>query len=250
MAKLFENERIDEVNDNLSLIQKTDGLTFGTDALLLAAYISAHYSRALELGGGSGIISMLLLSREKVDNIDCCEVQDEYAALIERNAELNRLSSRLKVLACDVRELSHTESYELVFSNPPYMKASGGKNNQNDKKSIARHEILGDINDFVSAASRSLKYGGIFYAVYRPDRLLDIIVAMRHASLEVKRMTFVHADTSHEASMVLIEGKKGGKSGMHLTRPFIIYKDNSHKEYTEEMTYVMENGSFPKMYNR
>ena len=40
---LYENERVDYVNDSLSLIQKTDGLTFGTDALLLAGYVSGKY---------------------------------------------------------------------------------------------------------------------------------------------------------------------------------------------------------------
>ena len=48
---LYENERIDYVNDSLSLIQKTDGLTFGTDALLLAGFICGKYATAAELGG-------------------------------------------------------------------------------------------------------------------------------------------------------------------------------------------------------
>ena len=56
---LYENERLDYVNDSLSLIQKTDGLTFGTDALLLAGYIFGKHQSGLEIGGGSGIISMV-----------------------------------------------------------------------------------------------------------------------------------------------------------------------------------------------
>ena len=48
---LKDNERLDEVNDSLSLIQKTDGLTFGTDALLLAGYVSGKYKLGCELGG-------------------------------------------------------------------------------------------------------------------------------------------------------------------------------------------------------
>ena len=57
---LFEGERIDYVNDSLSLIQKPEGLTFGTDALLLAGYMHGRYDFGYELGGGSGIISMLV----------------------------------------------------------------------------------------------------------------------------------------------------------------------------------------------
>ena len=248
--QIFENERLDSVNDSLSLIQKLDGLTFGTDALLLAAYVAGKFKHGIELGGGSGIISMLLLTRNKVSNIDCCEVQEEYARLIDRNAELNSLSERLRALCTDVRELPPLEEYDLAFSNPPYMKSDAGRENESEAKKIARHEIFGDISDFVKCARGSLKFGGAFYAVYRPDRLADLIFAMRENKIEPKRMTFVFADTEAESSMVLIEAKRGGKSGLHLTSPFIIYKDKSHKEYTEDMNYVMEHGSFPPRYKR
>ena len=247
---IYDNERVDAVNDSLSLIQKPDGLTFGTDALLLAGYVSGKYTKGAELGGGSGIISMLLLTRDKIRNCTAYEVQKEYAELISRNAEYNSLSERLTSVCTDIRDLPASEDFDIVFTNPPYMKSTSGKSNLSDKKAIARHELFGDIRDFTEAASRILKFGGAFYAVYRPDRLTDIISAMRECGIEPKRMTFVHADTDSEASMVLIEGKRGGKSGMQLTKPLIIYKDKTHKEYRDEMNYIMENGSFSPEYKR
>ncbi len=247
---IYDNERIDSVNDSLFLIQKPDGLTFGTDALLLAGYVTGKHSLGAELGGGSGIISMLLLTRDKISAATAYEVQKEYAELISRNAEYNSLSDKLISVAADVRELTTCESFDIVYTNPPYMKATSGKSNASDKKAIARHEIFGDIRDFTAAAGRLLRFGGAFYAVYRPDRLTDIICAMRECGIEPKRITFVHADTDAEASMVLIEGKRGGKSGMQLTKPLIIYKDKTHKEYRDEMNYIMQNGSFPPEYKR
>ena len=247
---IYEDERIDEVNDSLSLIQKPNGLTFGTDALLLAGYIAGKHKLGAELGGGSGIISMLLVTRKKVDEISVYEIQQEYAELIRRNAEYNSLSDFIFPICADVRSVGSAEDRDIVFTNPPYMKSDSGKNNDFDAKAIARHEISGDISDFCESAKRLLKYGGAFYAVYRPDRLADIFSAMRKSGLEPKRATFVHADTESESSMVLIEAKKGGKSGMMLTRPFIIYKDKTHREYSDDMNYVMENGSFPKEYKR
>lgn len=247
---LYENERVDYVNDDISLIQKTDGLTFGTDALLLAGYVDGKFKDAVELGGGSGIISMLLLSRKKCERCTALEVQEEYASLIERNAEYNSLSERLTAVHTDVREYKSEKECELVFTNPPYMKVSSGRQNENEKKTIARHEVFGDISDFIKSSSRMLKYGGAFYAVYRPDRLVDIIAAMREFKLEPKRMTFVLANERSEASMVLIEGKKGAFGGLKLTRPLIIYKDEYNKEYSSDMNYIMENGSFPKDYGK
>ncbi len=243
-------ERIDEVNDKLKLIQNTDGLTFGTDALLLAGYISGKYKDGCELGGGTGIISMLLLTREKVGNIKLLEVQEEYAELSRKNAELNSLCERLIPVHTDIRDYKSDREFDIVFSNPPYMKTSSGKANILDKKNISRHEVCGDITDFCKSGARLLKFGGIFAAVYRPDRLTDIIAAMRTSGLEPKRMTFVYADTRSESSMVLIEAKKGAKSGIMLTMPLIIYEDNSHTKYSYDMNYIMENGSFPDYYKR
>lgn len=243
-------ERCDFVNDSLKLIQNTEGLTFGTDALLLAGYVNGRRAVGCELGGGSGIISMLLLTREKLSEAVALEVQEEYARLIEKNAALNSLENRLLACHTDIRDYVSAREFDLVYTNPPYMKTESGKANLIDKKNIARHEVMGDITDFCKAGARLLKFGGIFCAVYRPDRLCDLVFAMRQSGLEIKRMTFVHADECSEPSMVLVEGKKGAKSGMQLTRPLIIYSDKTHKEYSSDMNYIMENGSFPSYFKR
>lgn len=243
-------ERCDFVNDNLKLIQKTDGLTFGTDALLLAGYINGKYKRGCEIGSGSGIISLLLITREKIGSCVALEVQEEYAILTKRNAELNSLQEKLQTIHTDVRDYKPEGEFDIVYSNPPYMKTDSGKKNALDKKNIARHEVCGDITDFCKSARKMLKFGGCFAAVYRPDRLIDLLSAMRNNNIEPKRITFVHADTKSEPSIALVEGKAGGKCGLLVTKPLIIYEDRTHKGYSEDMKYIMENGSFPSEYKR
>ena len=244
--ELKPGERVDVVNDKLNLIQNSEGLTFGTDALLLAGYINGSYGKACELGGGTGIISMLLLTRSKAKSAVAIEIQEEYAELVKRNAEFNSLSDRLESVCSDVREYKPGYEFDLVFTNPPYMKTDTGRANLSSKKNIARHEVFGGINDFCRAGARLLKYGGTFAAVYRTDRLCDLMTAMRECGIEAKRMTLVHADTESQPSIVLIEGKRGGKCGLKLTRPLYIYKDKTHTEYSEDMNYIMESGCFGK----
>jgi len=242
---LNEGERLDYVNENLSLIQNEEGLTFGTDALLLAAYCYGRRKNGIELGGGSGIISMLLLARGKLESCLCLEVQEEYVRLIKRNAELNGLSDRLTAVLGDVRDFRPGSECELVYSNPPYMKADSGRRCENDKKNIARHEVFGTILDFCKCASVSVKYGGSFLVVYRPDRMCDLIWALRECGLEPKRMTLVHADTESQPSMLLCEAKRGGKSGMKLTRPLFLYNNRAHTEESDDLKYILAEGVFP-----
>lgn len=243
-------ERCDFVNDKLKLIQQTDGLTFGTDALLLAGYINGKYKYGCELGSGSGIITMLLLTREKIGEATALEVQEKYADLSRRNADENGLSHRMTVVHTDLRDFKPEKEFDIVYTNPPYMKTDSGRANIKDEKNVARHEVCGGIEDFCKGARKMLKYGGIFAAVYRTDRLCDLICSMRNTGIEPKRITFVHADTASEPSMALVEGKAGGRCGLLVTHPLIIYKDRAHKEYSDDMNYIMENGSFPSEYKR
>jgi tRNA1(Val) A37 N6-methylase TrmN6 len=79
------------------------------------------------------------------------------------------------------------------------------------------------VADFCQAAGRLLKHGGTFYCVWRPDRLSDLMAALRAGSLEPKKMVFVHGDEQSEPSMVLVSATKGGASGMRILPPLLLH---------------------------
>ena len=102
---LLENETLTHVNENIKLIQRKNGLTFGTDAFLLASFLKEQKSGvALELGGGTGIISLLCATKDKFKTIYCAEIQPEFANVIERNVQLD-LWSKLQKALCRGRVL-------------------------------------------------------------------------------------------------------------------------------------------------
>lgn len=245
---LFPDERLDKVNENLTLIQKKDGLTFGTDAFLLASFIkNASSKKAAELGSGTGIISLLLAEKNKFSEIFAIEIQKDFAILTERNAKLNKLDGKIKTVNADATSIKALElggELDVVFSNPPYMKTDSGKRNDSDAKYIARHEVCGDINAFCAAGFRLLKHGGKFYVVWRPDRLCDLFFALRTNRLEPKIITFVHADTQSDPSIVLVSAIKGGASGAKVTPPLFLYEDTSHKKMTAQATKIYDTMSF------
>ncbi len=250
---LNDQERLDTVNDGLKLIQRTTGLTFGTDALLLASFINEKEKISAELGAGTGIISFLLLQRNKASKVYAYEIQDGFCSLIKRNAELNGLSDRITVHSMDIRTAKASDNgseLDVVFSNPPYMKKGAGLCCEQSEKDIARREICGTVNDFCASAKRLLKHGGRFYTVYRPDRLSTLLYAQKNASLEPKRITLVYPDAFSSPSLVLVMSRLGAGEELKITRPLIIYKDQTHTDYTDDMMYIYNNGSFPEDYYR
>ena len=246
---MTDTEHRDVVNDDLTLIQRTAGLHFGTDALLLAAYVQkCEGLRAIEFGAGSGIVSLLLATRKKVGTVECVEIQPEYARLCERNIQENGLGETLTVRCGDVREATSAWGvFDAVITNPPYMKNDIPACDSTEKQ-IARHEMHGGINDFALAAKRLLRHGGRFFCVYRADRLVDLLTALRAAEIEPKRLTFVHAAASSPPSMVLLEGRRGGKPGLKVTRPLIIGGDLAARAESPDMTEILTEGRFPKDY--
>ena len=243
---LNNDERINEINERLKLIEKKNGLVFGTDAYLLSAILPSR-SRHIgaELGAGSGVVSLLALSKKKCAHIYGIEVQEEFAELCKRNAELNGLNESFTIISKNVKDITPFDTQgelDFVFSNPPYMKADSGKANESDQKNIARHEVCADINDFCSCAKRLLKHGGSFYIVYRPDRLADLIFALKSNNLEPKRLTFIHPNSTTPPCLLLISAKLGAKSGMIVAEPIFIYKDGT-TEYTERYAKIYESGS-------
>lgn len=245
---LMADERLDKVNENIVLIQKKNGLTFGSDAYLLAAFVRPDKNAlCVDLGSGTGIISLLLCKRDKVARAACVEVQADFAALIGRNAAINDLSDRLTCLHTDVRDLTQTSlgkalgdeqarCADVVVANPPYMGVGNGRRNEADAKYIARHEVCGGIGDFCAAAARVLRFGGSFYIVWRPDRLTELMAALGQHKLEPKRMTFVHADAESEPSVVLIEARAGGKASLTVTPPLLLHDATSRGTSPRPMT--------------
>ena len=239
-TRLAEDERFDTVNEEIRLIQKKNGLTFGTDAFLLAAFVkSAPKVHMVDLGSGTGILPLLLLAKGKIQSATAVEVQPTFANLIERNATLNGVADKITALCANVRDLRPEDTHGevgLVISNPPYMKCTSGKRNESDEKYIARHEVCGDIADFSACAARLLKHGGKFVCVWRPDRLTDLLSAMHNNRLEPKRMTFVHADVESEPCSVLIEAIKGGAPSVRISKPLILYEARKENEKVRRLT--------------
>ena len=115
--------------------------------------------------------------------------------------------------------------YDAVVSNPPYMKVGHGRKNTKTELLIARSEVKCSLEDVCFAASRLLRSGGLFFIVHRPERLCDLMCALRCASLEPKRLRTVYSGALRPPSLILCESRKDGAAGVCVEEPFLIRQD-------------------------
>lgn len=204
-------------------ITVTDAYTFGHDALLLADFAEAKpHERVCDLGTGCGILP-LLLCRTALPTVDAVELQPEAAALARRNVEENGLADRVTVYEQDWRALTlPVGTYDRVLCNPPYFPEGGGKLPPDPARSIARYEQGDTLGDVTAVASRLLKNGGHFLLCHRPERLADVLSALRAAKLEPKRLQFVHTRADLPPFLLLCDAVRGAKPALRVLPPLIL----------------------------
>ena len=230
------------VNYGINITEYAGGIRFGTDSLLLSAFCRKH-GRCADLGAGSGIIGLMLLAAKKAPFVTGIELVPEYASLANANAAANGMESSYECIRADVndvRSLLPAGEYGLCVCNPPYLPAGTGIENKAGLKHAAFHETTADIGGFCAAAAYLLKFGGSFCCVYRPEYLTRLTAAMESNSLSLKRLRFVHPDLASPPSLILAEARKGGRPGVRVMPPLIVYSGPEHTSYTPEMRGVIE----------
>ena len=235
---LKENERIDDLQRNhYRIIQDPERFCFGMDAVLLSGFAKAKEGdNVLDLGTGTGIIPILMEAKTRATHFTGLEIQSESADMAARSVKLNHLEEKIEIVTGDIKEavsLFGAASFDVVTCNPPYMTEHHGLTNPKAPKAIARHELLGTLEDVISQAARLLKPGGNLYLVHRPFRLADIIVLLRQYKMEPKRMKMVYPFINKEPNMVLIEANRGGRARMSVEKPLIVYREPG--VYTDEI---------------
>ena len=197
MIKTSPQKGRDETQDTfyhgrILVFQKKEGYRFAVDAPLLADFIQTKDTdRCLELGTGCGIIS-LLVSIKPFSHITAVEIQEPLAEMAARNVRVNRLEDRIRVLHADFLEYRPPHRFDVVFSNPPYIKARAGRLSATPEKSIAKHELKCDILGIMQKTAALLKKKGRAYFVFTAKRKADFFRAVEEAGLTVAAVRMVY----------------------------------------------------------
>ncbi len=227
---------------DLQLLQAEDGYRYSLDPVLLARFVNVkNLSRIVDLGAGSGILSLLLASLSDVEELIGIEIQSELAERSKKNVQLNGFQDRVHILQRDIRNIRDVipaDSVDLVVSNPPYRQPGSGRISPNNERASARHELAGGLEDFIAAASWLLKKGGSFAVIYLVERLPELMMKMIAMGIEPKRLRMVHPRQGEVAKMVLLEGRKGGRPGLTVENPLYIYTNTNNggrRDYAAEV---------------
>ena len=240
--KLNENERIDDLEfNNLKIIQNKNYFCFGMDAVLLSDFAKniRNDSTVIDLGTGTGIISILLSGKTKITKIYGIEIQKEILEMANKSIKLNSLENKIELINDNIKNINKyfkNNSIDAIVTNPPYKKENTGITNIDEKKLISRHEVLAKLEDYINISNKLLKDKGEFYMIHRPERLVDIMAYMRQYKIEPKEVKFICSHNNEPPKLVLIKGVKNAKPFLKIKENLNIYDKDGN--YTEEILKI------------
>lgn len=224
--------------NNMKIYQRKDGFNFSLDSVILGNFISVtkRTRKIIDLGTGNAPVPLILSTRTDAQ-ITGIEIQKISYDLAKRSVEINNLENQITIINEDIKNLRNiyaSGEFDNVSCNPPFFKVSETPHlNDSDYKTIARHEVLINLEQIIETASYLLNNNGYFTMVHRPERLIEIIELLRKNNLEPKRMRLVYPYPNKEANILVIEARKCGNEGLKILPPLYSHKKNG--EYTEEI---------------
>lgn len=242
MEEFTELELTPFLEGSLMIYQPKKGFRFGIDSILLANFLKLRPGNLnLEIGAGSGIISLIGLKRFPETKIFALEIEPVFINCLKKNAFENKVQDRLFVIRGDISSnLFKSGIFDVIFSNPPYFKKESGRLSPYQIENISRKDLKFDLNSFLSKVSFYLKNKGNFYLIFTALRLAEVIYLLKKNNLEPKILRLVYSYPQSEAKLVLILAKKEAKEEIRILPPLYIY--SSYKgEYSEEVKKMLKN---------
>ena len=208
-----------------------------TDSVLLAHFAKLpRNAKVLDLGSGCGTLGLLLCAKDENCAVIGLELSEKAHEAALKNIHRNGLDARLSSICTDLRRLpaEFTEAFHCCISNPPYF--SGGPANR--ATPLARRDDCCSPDELFQAAAKALRYGGDFFLVHKPEKLAQLIICGAAVSLEAKNLTLVRHRADGPIALILLQFRKGGKSGLRIYEQSLFDSHGDPTDYYREVYHI------------
>lgn len=226
--------------NNMKIVQDTDYFNFSLDSVILSDYVTPRKGdKIIDFCSGNCPVPMILTTKTK-DKIYAVELQKEVYELGKESIKINKLDKQIELLNMDVKDLCdkfETDTFDIITCNPPYFKINEQtKQNDNEIKRIARHEIYLNLDDIFKVCKKLLKNNGKVVMIHRPERLEEIMKSMTDNNITPKIIRFIYPKEGQNSNMIIIEGRKNARKGIKVLPPLIVHnKDNEYRDEIKKM---------------
>ena len=202
-----------------------------TDACILGALCplpSPMGSTAiLDLGAGTGLLSLMLAQRHPSCMIDAIETDENAVHAAWSNFENSPWNNRMNVLVGDAITYPYSRQYDTIISNPPFF--ANSLKSPKTAVNLARHNDSLDSRAIAELAARLLTADGTLTLLlpYAEFRAFNEIA--RQAGLHLAVFTDVHHNENATPKRTIGTFSKVA-AGAPLQKRFVIYEADGYTE--------------------
>ncbi len=176
-----------------SIQQDRCAMKVGTDSVLLGAWcpIDNHPFSVLDIGAGTGILSLMIAQRSNAEQIDALEIdEDAYEQCVE-NFENSPWGDRLFCFHAGLDEFIEEpeDEYDLIISNPPFY--TEDFKTENSQRDLARFQDAMPFEELIEAADLLLSENGIFAVIIpykEEEKFIDLCAEVELYPVKVTRV--------------------------------------------------------------
>lgn len=153
-------------------VRQTDtAMKIGTDAMVFGALIkTAQHSQALDIGTGTGVLSLMVAQRNPQLQVQALEIAPEATLEARFNFTQSPFAARLTATQADFTQHVFSQTFDLIFSNPPYFEKSSKSENQ--QRNLARHDDGLPLETLFTRVAELLSPAGVFWLIL-PHETMD-----------------------------------------------------------------------------
>ena len=208
-----------------------------TDASLFGAWVAMHAKqsqRALDIGGGTGLLSLMLAQKNETA-IDVIEIEQECFDQMKQNIENSEWKQRIHCVLQDVNEFDSTHNYDIILSNPPF--------HQHQLKSdqpainLARHGDELTLELLFKKVNKMIANHGAYFLLVPAYREQETESIAEKNGMHLQKKARVKQSVYHEAFRIMYAFSKNKDS--EIENEEIIIKDKSD-QYTSEFSNYLK----------
>lgn len=235
----FTNDYL--LNKKVRILQPVDGYRASSDAVLLASLIEniKLSDTILDVGSGTGAVSLCLAYRFPENHIAGLEIQPQLADFAKQSADINNFAN-LVYYQADIRQKKLPVSpcfFNHVITNPPY--SEHDRPSPNLSKALAHNHTDFTLNEWLKFCLKMLKPFGKIYLINRVEAIDEILNTFSKRAGGIKIIP-VYSKPGQQAKRILISAQKDSKAPTVICPPFYMY--NSDGTYTRAADEILRKG--------
>ncbi len=209
----------------------------GTDGVLLGAWTDISDAKtALDIGTGTGLISLMIAQRNRNITIDAIDIEIDAIAQAKDNIKNSPFATQIKCTQCSVQEFAekYEKKYDIIVSNPPFFAES--LKSPDNQRSLARHDDTLSINDLLKASAKLLNNNGKLSLIYPYEYKRAILDIAKLNNLFINKATNVYPTSSSQPKRILLEISKNQTS---IQENSLTIEESRHI-YSDEFTELVK----------